>query len=424
VSEVQGRAGVLAYPAFVRFWFADTVSWLGTFTSGLAIQLLLIQTLDADQAALGLVRAAQWLPSLLFGLLAGALVDRVRRRRVLIVADAVSATLLGLVGVLALAGSLTIPVLLGLIFGVGTASIVFQAAHQSYLPRLVPIGLLPAANARLEQTRTAVESIGPLAAGAFVRFLSAPVAVLLDAVTFVVSAVTLSTIRLEEPLPSRTSDRHLWRELKEGARWVYHHPALAPYALTLHTWFFFNSAVMTIFVFFAVDELGLGPLAVGVVLACGGVGGVLGAGLAPRAAGRLGLGVACVVGYWLTPVAYLVVLAARPGPGGALILIAGQLVFGFGQGLKGPLEMSYRNGVTPDRLRARMNATIRSFNWGSIAFSAPLAGWAAAGWGNRPVMAVCVVGLVAGALALTFSRFRSARMPVEPGPTPGLEPGR
>lgn len=225
----MAASGILAYPAFVRLWVADTVSWLGTFSSGLAIQFLLIQTLGADQTALGVVRSAQWLPALALGLFAGVLIDRVRRRPVLIAADTLSAVLFGLIGALALTGALTIPLLAVLLFGVGSASVFFHAAHQSFLPRLVPTRMLPVANARIEQTMAAAESVGPLVAGALVRFLSAPVAVLLTATTYAVSAAVRCTIRAQEPEPQSHPDRQLWRELKEGARWVYHHRTLAPY---------------------------------------------------------------------------------------------------------------------------------------------------------------------------------------------------
>jgi hypothetical protein len=207
---------VLAYPGFVRLWLAGTVSWLGTFTFGLALQLLMIETLDADQAAIGFVRSAQWMPALAIGMLAGVLVDRVRRRPVLIAAETVTAVATGGIGALALTGLLTVPVLAALVALVGAASMFYHAAHQSYLPQLVPTGVLPVANARIEQTMTAAEAIGPLLAGALVRFLSAPLAVLFTAASKAASAVLLATIRVDEPTPQRQADRHLWRELKEG----------------------------------------------------------------------------------------------------------------------------------------------------------------------------------------------------------------
>jgi MFS family permease len=410
---------ILQYPAFVRFWIADAVSNLGTFTSTLALQLLLIQTLHADQTELGIVRAAQWLPYLLFGLLSGVVVERMRRKPILIAADTLSAALLGAVGALALTGRLTVPLVAMLVFGVGASSMFFAAAHQSYLPRLVPTTLLPVANSRLEQTYSAAQSAGPLAAGALVRFLSAPVAVLVDAASYAVSAMVLATVRADEPAPQGHPDRQLWRELRAGARWVYRHRTLAPYAVSLHLWFFFNSVVSTVLVFFATTELRLDALTIGGVLACAGIAGVIGAGLAPRLSRRFGLGRVCVGTEWLTPAAYLLVIAARPGVPAVVLLIAAQLLVGLGMGIKGPLDMSYRNAVTPDPLRARMNATIRSFNWGSMAVSAPLAGWIAVGWGNRAAIAVGIAGLLVAATVVNFSPFRSAVMPDGPPQDPG-----
>lgn len=402
---------MLTYPAFVRLWLAGTVSSLGTFSFGLALQLLLIETLAADQAAIGFVRSAQWAPALAIGLLAGVLTDRMRRRPVLVAADAVTALATGAIGALALTGLLTVPVLAGLVALAGAASMFYHAAHQSYLPRLVPTGLLPVANARIEQTATAAEAIGPLVGGALVRLLSAPVAVLVTAVGKAVSALLMISIRAEEPAPPRQPDRHLGRELREGASWVYRHTTLAPHALSLHLWFFSNAAIMTVFVFHASQELGLGALTIGLVLSSAGVSGVIGAGLAPRAAERFGLGPVCVVAGWLPPLSFVPVLIAPPGVTGAVLLAVGQLLAGLGAGLKGPLDLSYRNAVTPDRLRARMNGTIRSVNWGSIAVAAPLAGLAAATYGNRPVVAVGIAGLVVAALLLTLSPFRTAAMP-------------
>ncbi len=405
------RPGVLSYPAFVRPWLAGTVSWLGTFSFGLAVQLLLIETLSADQAAIGFVRSAQWAPALAIGLLAGVLTDRLRRRPVLGAADTVTALATGCIGALALTGLLTVPVLAFLVALVGAASMFYHAAHQSYLPRLVPMELLPVANARIEQAVTAAEAIGPLVGGALVRFVSAPVAILFNAISKAGSAVLLARCGWKSPRRSDQPDRHLWRELREGGSWVYRHRTLAPYAVSLHLWFFFNSAIMTIFVFHETEALGLDALTVGLVLSCAGVGGVIGAGLAPRAAERFGLGPVCVVADWLHPLAFLLLVLATPGPTGAAVLVVGQLIYGLGAGLKGPLDMSYRNAVTPDRLRARMNGTIRSFNWGSIAVAAPLAGLSATMYGNRPVIAVGIVGLVAAALVLTLSPFRGAVMP-------------
>lgn len=396
---------------FVRFWIADGVSNLGTFVSGLAIQLLLIDTLGADQQAVGFVRSAQWLPYLLFGLLAGVVVDRVRRKPLLVAADLVCAALLGAVAALALTGHLSVWLLALLVFGSGSASMFFVAAHQSFLPSVVPPRMLPVANARLLQTYTAAQSAGPVVGGLLVRWLTAPVAVLVDALSYAVSAVVLLTVRVEETRPAAPAQRHLGRELREGARWVYRHETLAPYAVSLHLWFFANAIVTTVLVYFAATELRLDAVAIGVVLAAAGVTGVLGAGVAPRLADRFGLGRVVVASEWVTPVAYASLLLAQPGPSAIVWPVVANLGVGLAIGLKGPLEMSYRTTVTPDRLRGRMNATIRSFNWGSIAVAAPLGGWLAVAFGNRAAIAIGVAGLVVSASVITFSPFRRITHP-------------
>lgn len=398
---------------FVRFWVADAVSNLGTFVSGLALQLLLIDTLGADQTDLGLVRTATWLPYLLFGMLAGVVVDRVRRRPLLIGADVLCALLLGAVGVLALTGHLTVPLVAVLVFCAGSASMFFSSAHLSFLPTIVPEAGLASANARLAQTYSATQSLGPLVGGALVRLLSAPVAVLVDAASYAVSALVLTTVRAEERPPERTAERHVWRELREGAAWVYRHPVLRPYAVSLHLWFFANAMVTTVLVYFATTELGLDPLAVGLVLAATGVTGVLGAGLSPRLGRRFGTGRVITTTEWLSPVAYALLLLARPGPYAVVWPLVANALFGLAMGLRDPLDMSYRNLVTPDRLRGRMNATIRSLNWGSIAVAAPLGGLVAATWGNRVAIGAGVVGLAVAALLLWSSPYRRVTAPGE-----------
>lgn len=406
-------APLFGYPAFVRLWLSDTVKWLGLFTSGLALQLLLIESLGADQADLGWVKAAQWLPMLLFGLVVGVLIDRVPRRPVLVAGDAVCAVALAAVGTLALAGVLTIPLTAVLMFVVGGASMCATTAHQSFLPRLVPTRLLPRANARLDQSMTAAESVGPILAGALIRGVGAPVAVLVNAFTYAVSAVLVWTVRAPEPAPTRPLRGGIGRDLAEGARWVYGHRTLGPYAITLHLWFFFNSGVMTILVFYASQELGLSALQIGVALACAGLAGVAAAGFAPALAERLGLGPVVCVAAWLTPLALILMVLAPPGLAGFLLLVLGQLVYGTANGLTDPLTMSHRSAVTPDRLRARMNATIRSLNWGTIVVSAPLAGWFAATYSNRSAFWVGIAGLGLSALLLTLSPYRRAEMPDE-----------
>jgi MFS family permease len=182
-------SGLWRRPGFTRFWTASTVSGFGTPVTVLAVQILVVVDLGATATEVGLVRAAQWLPYLAFGLLAGALVDRLRRRlRVLWLCDLGRAVTLLTIPMLHAAGLLHIVSLVAVLLIFGLLSVVNDAAAQSALPRLVDSPLLPMAHARLEQSGAVARTTGPALAGALVRLMGAPFALVVDAVSFVISA--------------------------------------------------------------------------------------------------------------------------------------------------------------------------------------------------------------------------------------------
>jgi MFS family permease len=393
-----------------RLFTADTVSSAGTVVSTLAIQFLLIDTLQADEQAIGMVRAAQWAPYLVFGLIAGVVAERVRRRPLLIGSDVVGMVVFGSIGGLALTGRLTVPLLAGLVFVFGAVTCLSVAAYQSYVPRLVPERALPEAFSKLEVMGQVVGSAGPVAAGSLVRFLSAPIAILVDALSYAVSAVTLASIRTPEPPPAPGARPRILAELREGAHWVYRHETLRPYALWLHAWFFGRSLVVTVLVYYANQQLHLDALTVGLVLAAAGVSGSAAAALAPRWGRRFGVGRVITTIEWVSPLWPVLVVLAQPGPWAVVLLLAAQLLDGLGAA-SGPLSMSYRTAVTPDRLRARMNATIRTFNWGGLAVASFVSGWIASLWGSRAAMATGAAVLLVATVSLRRSAFRGAVMP-------------
>ncbi|MCP3803150.1 MFS transporter [Allokutzneria sp. A3M-2-11 16] len=392
---------VVDQPGFARFWAADTVSLVGTYVTTLALQVLAVVHLKASATELGVLGAARWVPYLLFGLVAGVLVDRRRRRPLLVGTDLARAVVLGLIPLLSWVGLLDMPTLVALVTVFGALSLVYDAAHQSFLPQLVPTALLTTANARMEQTRAVAQTVGPMIAGWLVKVVSAPVAIVVDAVSYLVSGLVLATVRTRERLEPVES-RNLRRELWEGVSWVYRHPTLSPLTVTSHVWFVCTGMVGTVSTFFVLGELGFDAAALGVTYAVGGVGGVLGASLSDRAGRWLGVAPVLVIGRWLTPVAYALIPLATNGTTGLLLLCAAQFLFGFSLGLDGPVEMGYRQTVIPDRLLGRANATMRSLNRGMIVIGAPLGGVLADSLGNRAALWIAVVGLVGQAAA--FSR--------------------
>jgi predicted MFS family arabinose efflux permease len=399
---------LVTHAGFVRFWVADTVSLLGTYITALALSILAMHNLQSSNTELGILNAARWMPYLLFGLIAGVLVDRHRRRPILLGADYARAGLLASIPLLTLADALTMPVLIGIVAVFGALSLVYEAAHQSFLPQLVPAPLLTEANARMEQTNSVAQGGGPAIAGWLIQVVGAPLAILVDAVSYLLSGLVLRKLQVPEQVSS--ASRHLGREIREGLSWVYTHRTLAPLALTSHAWFLFNGMAVTVLAPFVYRELGYSESLFGLTLAAIGVGGVVGSSLSTPVVRKLGAGRTMVVGRWVTPVAYALVPFATTGTTGMVLIFTAQFLFGVSIGLPGPAEMGYRQTVTPDRLQGRMNATMRSLNRGMIVLGAPIGGVLSDSLGNRPALWIAVAGLTGQAIAITFSRVRDARL--------------
>lgn len=400
---------------FRRFWAASTVSDFGSHVTTLAVQVLVVTTLAGTASDVGLVNAARWLPYLLLGVLVGALADRVRRKPLLVGTDLSRAVLLCAVPLLAVADLLSVPVLVGLMAVFGLLSLLNDAARYSFLPRLVSREALPRANARLEQSSSVAQASGPAVAGGLVSWVGAPAAVLVDAASYLVSGVLTALTPVQDPRPARADRLSLRREMREGLAWVYRHRTLAPLALSTHGWFLFFSVLGTVYVPYALLRLGFGGLALGLTLTAAGVGGLLGSGLSNRLGERLGV-CPTVAGARVLEAAGIAVIAMAP-EGGVLVAGFGQLLLGIGMGAEGPIEMSYRQAATPDRLQARASATIRSLNRAAVVVGAPLAGVLADGLGFRFALWVGAAGVAVSGLSLAASPFRHARLGDAPPPS-------
>ncbi|MEU4768683.1 MFS transporter [Actinosynnema sp. NPDC023794] len=407
---MSGDAKLLHHKEFVRFWAADAVSLVGTAITTLALRAVAVLTLGASATEAGMLEAARWLPYLLLGLVAGALVDRCRRRPVLIGTDLARAAVLALIPLAAFTGTLGMPSLIGLMVVFGTLSLFYDAAHQSFLPLLVPTELLTEANARLEQTRAGAQAVGPLVAGGLVKLIGGPLAVLVDAVSYLVSGLVLATLRTPERPVEAPPERDLRGEVREGLRWVYRHEVLRPLAIGSHAWFLFISTAGAAYTMLVLDELRFDAFLYGVTFAVGGVGGLVGASLSGRVGRRFGVGPVIVAARWLTPVGYALAPLATSSTTGFVLLCAAQFVFFLSAILDAPVEMAYRQSITPDRLMGRMNATMRSVNRAMIVFGALVGGVLADVLGNRPALWTAVVGLVGTAAWITSSAVRRARL--------------
>jgi MFS family permease len=370
-------------------------------------------------ADVGFVKAAGMTPYVAVGLFAGALADRMRRKPVLVATDFGRAVVLTGIPLLTVTGTLTVALLAVLMLVFGTLSVFNAAANQSFLPRLVPRTLLPHANARLQQSDAVAQTTGPLLGGGVIAVVGAPLAVLVDAVSFALSGLLVAATPVVER-PARPAARSVLAELREGVRWVFRHPTLRPLALSTHGWFLFNAVFVTVFVPYALLQLDLGPTGLGVTVALAGVGALMGSSASEAVGRRAGIP-ATVAGSRVLEASGIAVIAAAGSMDGTLVVLtaaAGQFLYGLGFGAEGPIELAYRQAVTPDRLQGRTNATMRSLNRAAVVVGAPLGGLFADAVGMQAALALAASGVAAAGLLLGVSGFRKAGPDDEPPPEP------
>lgn len=413
----RGEERLRDCPGFMRFWAAATVSGFGNYVTSLAIQVLVVVTLHEGAAGVGLVSAAMWLPYLLFGLVIGVLVERARRRPLLVITDLVRAGSLIAVPVLAVTGHLTIVVLMAFMVVFGLTSLVNDAASQSFVPRLVPAGLLTPANARLDQSDAVAQTSGPALAGGLVSLLTAPWAVLVDAASYLISGLLLLRIPVVEPPSRGLTHRGVRGEAVEGLRWVYGHRMLKPFAVSSHAWWLFFSIMNVVVPPFALRTLGLSAFGLGVALSFGGVGGLLGAFAATNLGVRFGVGRVVIAGDAGMALAVALLALSSGHWTGWIVFGAGELIIGVSIGVSNANSMGYRQLITPDHLQGRSNATMRSINRAMVVVGAPLGGLIADAIGFRLVLWGSVVGFLVVAAALSVTPYRSARLDTVPRPT-------
>ncbi|MFF7440986.1 MFS transporter [Streptomyces sp. NPDC008122] len=357
-------------PDFRRLWIGDTVSQAGTAVTALALPLVAIGPLHASPFQAGLLVTCEFLGFLLLGLPAGAWVDRMRRRRVMIVGDLGRAVLLASLPVAAWLGVLTLPQLYGVAFGLSVCTAFFDIAYQSHLPELVDDERLVEANVALEASRTVTAAGGPGAGGALVAAVTAPVALAVDAVSHLVSALLLSRIRRPDPRPVRAAGAGLREEIAEGLRFVARDRLLR--ALTLAATI--SNACGTIgasmLLVLLAGELGMSPFLCGLVFTAEALGGFLGSLLVTRVAARLGEGRAMIASVVVSGVLWL--LAVPFFHADARYAVACLL-----QGLGWTAFMTFkistvslRQRLTPAPLLGRVNATFRFLAWGSMPLGA------------------------------------------------------
>lgn len=402
------RGGLWHHLDFRRLWIGETVSQFGTQISQLALPLVAILVLHATTFEVGLLTTLEMLAFLLIGLPAGAWVDRMRCRRVLIVNDLVRAAALGSIPLAHLLGVLSIGQLYVVALVTGISTVFFDVAYQSYLPELVDREALVEGNAKLQGSESVSQIAGPSAGGLLISAISAPYAVLLDALSFIWSAGWVATIKARPDKPERSPDRHLGQEIMQGLRFVLGNPLLRAIAIATGSSNLCGNVAFAVIYILLARQLHLAAGVIGLFTSLGAVGGLVGSLVASRIAARLGQGPTI----WLSiaviaPTAFVLPFVHRDWTLG--LLAVAMMIGSAGNVIYNITQVSFRQGLCPPALLGRMNATMRFLVWGTIPVGAFIGGILGTEIGVRHTVLVAAIGGCLPFLSVFFSPLRTMR---------------
>jgi len=420
-SRLRRPTGDLwSHPDFLKLWTGQTISEFGSQISQLAIPLLAAVSLDASPFEFSLLGVLGFLPFILFALPAGVWVDRLRRRQILIWGDAARAVLIALIPILWALDALQMWHLLVLQFVIGVFTVFFDVAYQSYLPALIAREHLVDGNSKLQLTVSVSQVAGPSAAGGLIAAFTAPYAILVDAVSFLISTAFMVRMRHRESPPVHTADEprpKMWPQVKEGLHWVVGHPWLRWIATCTGSSNFFSSMLFAIALLYMVRVLGLSAYEIGFVFAVGSAGSIVGALATNRLNKRIGVGptiVATAIAFSVSALAYPLAPTSFPLP----VLMLGQAGFGFGAVAYNITQVSLRQAITPERLQGRMNAAMRWIVWGTIPLGSLAGGAFATWWSLKTALWIAAIGELFTFLPVALTSIRK----IGPMPEPVVEP--
>ena len=401
---------------FLRLWGAQTISQLGSQISLLALPLVAIFTLEASTFEVAALGAMDFLPFLLFALPAGVWVDRLPLRPILVTADFGRAVALLTIPFAAALDLLTIWQLYAVGFTTGLLTVFFDVAYQSYLPALVRRDELVDGNAKLEVSRSGAQFAGPAIGGVLVHLITAPYAILADAISFLWSALVLFRIRRREPKPERDPERSMRRELIEGLRYILRDPRWRAISAYVASSKLLLQRLVRCLPGLRARRLDLSPLAIGVTLSLGSLGWLGGALLANRISRKLGPGPTAILAAMTSgPPLFLIPLAPQSFP--IPFFVLSEVLSGLAIVLFNINAISLMQALTPQRLLGRMNASRRFVVWGTIPLGAFAGGVLGTEIGLRPTLIVGAAGACFCFIPLLFSPLWSIRelgVPLDP----------
>jgi MFS family permease len=382
------------HPDFVKLWIGQTISELGSRITLQGLPITAALMLDATPAQMGVLAALNGLATMIIGLPVGVWIDRVRRKPVMIGADIGRAIVLATIPFAAWNGTLTLTYLYIISTLTGIMTVCFDVAYQSYVPSLVDRSRVLEANSKLAVSVATAEIAGPAVTGVLIQMITAPLAILLDAVSFLGSATCIVLIRKPEPPPSPPPASHLREETLAGLHSIWTNRALRALAGRSVTTYLFFGFFATLYLLFVIRDLGISPGLLGVIISVGGIGSMCGALLAERITRRFGIRRTFVVSSLVVALAStLIPLAGGPIGRSATFLIVQQLIGDCAMVIFMTNELSFRQRVTPDDHLGRVNAAMQILTRGVLPIGAVAGGIIGGITGTRTAMAIAVAGI-------------------------------
>lgn len=411
------RRSLFRQPDFLKLWIGDTISQFGTQVSLLAIPIIGAAILNVPPEQFALLGFFEFLPFILISLPAGVWVDRMRRRPILIAGDLVRAASLLSIPIVYELGALTIWQLYVVGFVNGVATVFFDVSYMSYLPSLVERSEIVEGNSRLEVSRSSAQIVGPGFSGILIGAVTAPVAIVADAISFVVSAFAVFLIRRPEPPVEQHAEAtapSMVAEARAGLSYVLGNPYLRAIAACTGTSNLFSNILYSIFILYMVRTLLLAPEEIGLIFAIGSIGPLVGALTANRIAKAIGVGRTIILSVLLGFPASLLIAIAPANQTAVPFLIAGGALAGLSGMVYNINQVSFRQAITPPRMQGRMNASMRFIVWGTIPPGQILGGIIAATLGISTAIWIGALGALIPVVFVLFSPVRLLREMPEP----------
>jgi predicted MFS family arabinose efflux permease len=395
-------------PDYRKIFGSVGASQIGLQVAYFSISIIAVVVLDLSESQIGVLYAMDQIALVMFGLLVGVWVDRLRDKPIIVVSEILRGVVMLSVPVAWALNALTVWHVFAAMFLLGLTSVFFDVAQSSYVPRLIDNKSLASGNSRIQGIRSASDTGGPLAAGPLVSLLTAPVAMLVAVVSFAVSAFSVARIKYREEEPEKPEKPHLGSEILQGVKFIFRDATLRS-ILLVSTWCNLSvGAFQAMLMVFLIREADQSSEVAGFVLAGSGVGGILGAMLVGRISKKAGVGPTAIAALALSGPGMAVVAASGPGWGAAVAFV-GQVVYVAAIVVFNVNVISYRQAVTPDDMQGRVGATQRVICWAGLAVGSIVGGFTGDLLSARAALLVAAAMLFAGTIPLLWTPLRKLR---------------